>query len=344
MIKGITHDEGGKLFQVSKYKGKLATGLAPGEGKNNTNYPTSLGYFVLMKEVTEVKKVGNTKKTIHVKKWVENTELQEKLVESVRNKAPRRLEIISLFKNPEDMWDSHMAMYSGSEGLLCKSHGVGTKARKLSFNNDGERVWNSRSFDGVEGCAMTKCPDYIAGKCKPAGVLKLFPVLDLDPLPYRLSTRSINTIRGIESALNNIWTLLCAAHSVREQEAGKSLPFDGMFGVKMYLTHKKAKSGGHDIFVTELTPTPEFKETVMAPIQRGLERKINAAKLEGSAGSMSLLDQSSKLLLEDTVEESEAESTNDGDKQLGVEMAVEFDADADKNEDAAGKTIADLQN
>jgi hypothetical protein len=72
-----------------------------------------------------------------------------------------------------------------------------------------------------------------------------------------------------------------------------------MFGLKMYLVHKKIKSGGKDVFVTELLASKEFREDIMKVISRAITRKDDARALEGEAGAMSLLDIAASTLVDE---------------------------------------------
>jgi hypothetical protein len=152
LIKGLTHDEESGLSQmVVKYHGKISTGWAPQEGPNKKNAPAAAGFFRILKEVTKTERVGNTPETVAVKYWVLNEPIQKSLEKTVKDQRPRRVEIISLYKTPQEMWDSHLAMYSSSEGLLCKSHGKGENAKYLTFDPDGGRQWIDREFEGKKG-------------------------------------------------------------------------------------------------------------------------------------------------------------------------------------------------
>jgi len=290
-IIGLTHGEDGQIEnKITKFRGKISTGYGPKEGPNTKNHPVAAGHFVAMKEETKNQRIGT--ETITVNKWVENKDVQSKL-----GKTPRVLEIVSLFKSPEDMWDTFLAKYSG-DGLACRGNGVGTEAKYLTHNASGEREWKTKP------CTFTECPDYISGACKPNGVMKVYPTVDpTPPNPYKFETRSLNTIRNIECALEDIWNLLKTAHTVKELEAGQSLPFDGMFGLKMFITHKKTKSGGRDVFVSEIVASKEFKENIMKVINRAIEKKTEEQGLIGEAGATSLLDTAATVMLEgDTVD------------------------------------------
>ena len=330
MITGLTHDDSGVPNMNIKYRGKISTGYAPNEGPNKKNAPAAAGFFRILKEITRTERVGGSDKKVAVKEWVLNDIVQKALEKSLKSETPRRIEIVSLYQTPQEMWESSMAMYSGSEGLLCKSHGKGTTAKFLKFDADGNREWTERAFNGVPGCLYKDCPDFKSKKCKATGLMKCFPVLDLTPNPYRFETRSINTIVGIESSMLQLWNLLRVAHAVKEREADKKLQFDGFFGAKLYMIHKKIKSGGKEVFITDVMPTPDFISLVMEPIKRGLKFQVKQAALEGGGDGTSMLefDDIEQALLdlnpdEDTVPMSQ------NDEQ---EIATNFDADADKTE------------
>lgn len=342
MIKGLTHNQDGVLNMVEKFRGKISAGYAPGEGPNKKNYPIAAGFFRMLKEITETTRTGATETQVVIKRWILNEPIQKKLEKTLNNKMPRRIELVSFYKTPEEMWDSCLAMFSTSEGLMCKSHGQGTNARQLTFSPDGDRLWIDRLFDGQKGCTHEKCPDFISKKCKPLGMLKCFPVVDLAPNPYRFETRSINTIIGIESSLAKYWNLLNVAHAIKEREAGKSLKFDGFFGIKIYLVHKKMKSGGRDIFISELLSTKSFEDEIMEPIKRGLAMKSEQAKIKGSNESLSLLEMAGNALLETTVNDDTYEESMPLVIEDQKDIAVNFGADADKS-DSKETTLDDIK-
>jgi len=334
MIKGLTHNENGEINSTTKYRGKISTGYSPNIGPNTTNHPIPAGFFRMLKEVNKTERLKN-QKIVTKKLWVENKVAQEALekAQPVPSKTPRKLEIICLFKTPQEMWESSLSMYSSSEGLLCKSHGYGTIAKYLTFDPNGEREWVDRVFtreDGSEfkGCLFKDCPDYIGNKCKPIGLLKCFPSCDLAANPYRFETRSINTIMGIESTLSSLFSLLNAAHSIKQMEAKKPLNFDGLFGMKLNLIHRKIMSGGKEIYITDIMPTKEFNEMVMVPIRRGIDAKTKTYSLPGSQGSISLLQSAGEKLLKcDDVEDAEEIVPMDLDDQKDI--AVNFGQESD---------------
>jgi hypothetical protein len=323
MIVGVTHGEDGTIHKITKYRGKISTGFAAGEGTNKSNHPVPAGFFRLLREtITNQRTAGG--QVIATKQWVINTVAQEKLQE-VNNKSsdPRRLEFVCLYQTAEEFWESSLAMYGQSEGLLCKSHGMGTNARQLQYNDKGERSWIDRMFDGKVGCTFEKCPDYISKLCKPIGLMKIFPVVDMAPNPYRFETRSINTILGIESSLSDLSSLLKAAHAVKQIEAGKALPFDGFFGQRLIMWHHKVKSGGRDVYITDVLPTADFTKFVMEPIKRGIAHNISTAGLTGGSGQINLLTAQGQPQLADAEEVVPMEL----DDQRSI--AANFGADAD---------------
>lgn len=328
MIKGLTHDQDGILHKITKYSGKISTGYSSGEGPNKENHPVACGYFRMLSEVVKTSRIGASNKMISKKEWVLNESVQKSLEEQNKNsKTPRRIEHVVLFKTPEEMWDSTLSMYSSGDGLICQSHGEGTPAKYLQFTPDGEREWVFREFDGKKGCVYKECPDFKTNKCKPIGLMKVFPMVDLSPNPYRFETRSINTIIGIESSLQDLWTLLNASHHIKQMEAGHELPFDGLFGSRLYLAHRKIKSGGREVYITDLLPTPSFTQMVMEPIRRWLDQRQSNALLPGGGTMDSLLSGASQKLLESN------DSFNDLDIDDERAIAEQFSDGEEKPED-----------
>jgi hypothetical protein len=160
--------------------------------------------------------------------------------------------------------------------------------------------------------------------------MKIFPTCDLTSMPYRFETRSVNSIVGIESALADMWTLLRAAHTIRQFEEQKPISFDGLFGAKFFLVHRKIRSGGREVFITDLFPSPDFNQVVMQPIMRGLAQKKSMANLTGAAGTLPILEQAAERLLSGPAEVPQdidsLPSTLDLADQQGI--AVNFGADA----------------
>ena len=331
MIVGMTHDEGGILNNVIKYRGKISTGYEPKEPPNDKNAPVACGFYRMMKEIIKNQRIGTSQEIVAIKDWVINTEVQKALEKANNNSPqPKRIEIYSLYKSSGEMWESFLAKFSKTEGLLCKSHGRGTVAKHLVKGPNNERKWENR-FATEGNCPFDDCPDFKEGKCKQMGMMKCFPIVDLNPNPYRFETRSINTIIGFESAFMNLETLLRAAHMVKQIEAGKQLPYDGFFGAKMFLIHRKIKSGGRDVFISDLMPTPEFTESVMEPIKRGLASRAKQSRMIGEAGSVSLLSEASDRLLEVSKAALIEDATIDGPVPISIEdqkeVAIQFSSD-----------------
>jgi hypothetical protein len=333
MIVGMTHDEGGIVNNVTKYKGKISTGYEPNETPNTRNSPVAAGFYRMLKEIVKNQRIGVSQEIVSIKDWVLNTEVQKELEKANNNNPqPKRIEIYSLVKTSGEMWESFLAKFSKTEGLLCKSHGKNTIAKQLVVGPNGERKWEDR-FTELGGCPFRECPDFKEGNCKSMGMMKCFPTIDLNPNPYRFETRSINTIIGFESTFTNLETLLKAAHMVKQIEAGKILPYDGFFGARLFMVHKKVKSGGRDVFISDLIPTPDFTDSVMEPIKRGLAARSKQSKMiGGSAGSVSLLGDASEKMLEASRVALIEDANVDGVVPISLDeqkdIAVQFGSDA----------------
>lgn len=335
MIEGLTH-KNGIINQSTKYKGKISTGFAPGEGPNKSNHPIPCGYFRMLKEITINDRIGG--KDVTRKEWKVNEEVQKKLEQSLNDsKTPRKIDFICLFSSPEQMWDSYLGMYSSTDGLLCRGHGNSTIAKQLKVTGD-KREWLDRE------CKYKECPDFIKDSCKEIGIMKIFPILDISTNPYRFETRSLYTISGIEASLDKLWNLCKAAHIVKKFEAKKEIPFEGFFGMQFSLIHKKAKVGGRDVFVTDIIPTPETAAAIMEPIKRGIS-KNQAAALTAGGTSFSLLNADiDEAVLIEGPEEGPTAQMDIADERA---IASQFGSDAAKTEpdntalNAAAETLLD---
>jgi hypothetical protein len=337
MIKGLTHDVNGVINQTTKYKGKISTGFAPGEGPNKANHPIPCGYFRMLKEITINDRIGG--KDVIRKEWKLNEDIQKKLEETLNNsKTPRKIDFICLFSHPEQLWESSLAMYSSTDGLMCRGHGMSTVAKQLKVEGD-KRTWLDRE------CKYKECPDFMHKDCKEIGLMKVFPLIDISTNPYRFETRSLYTIAGIEASLDKLWNLCKAAHIIKKYEAKKDIPFEGFFGMQFSLIHKKTKGAGRDIFITDIIPTPETAAAIMEPIKRGI--KMNqAAALTAGGSSFSLLnaDIEEAVMIEGPEEGPAAAMDSEDEKAI----ASQFGADAAKTEpddaasmDAAAATLLD---
>jgi hypothetical protein len=283
MIVGLTHSsEGIAILDSNRVKGKISTGYAPMEGPNKGNHPVAAGHFRVMQSVVETLKFGG--KEEQVTKWKLWTAMQERLEQLSGSKMPTVLSFLSMYKTPEEMWDSNLSKF-GLTGLQCRSNGYGTVAKMLKMKGD-ERLWVEREFGDFKGCMHEKCPDFISGACSVQGSLKIFPVFDPSTEPYRFDTKSVYVIKEIESMLNKIYNMSKISHSCLEKEHGRSLPFDGLFGFKFHLFHKKKRIGGKEVFVTDLVPSDETSLAIMGPIKRVLSKNHKAALTGGPQTSV----------------------------------------------------------
>jgi len=298
----------------------------------------------MLKEVVRQSRAtsGNATQTM-LKDWLLNEAIQDLLIAANNgNLQPRKLQFISLYQSPDDMWESSLAMY-GNDGLVCKSHGEGTEAKHLTFAADGSRIWSPRVFNDTPGCIYRECPDFMAGKCKPIGLLKVHPIVDMEPNPYRFETRSINTIIGVESQLHDLFALSRASHAVKAQEQGNRIPFEGLFGAKLEMRHRKMTSGGREVFITDIVPSKEFAESLMVPIRRGIERN-NVAALSENGITTSMLENSSQALLESTEEEAGAIDALDTPVSMDVAdeqaIATQFNDPEEKKDESSKDTAS----
>jgi hypothetical protein len=130
-------------------------------------------------------------------------------------------------------------------------------------------------------------------------------------------------------------------------EEKKQLPFDGFFGAKLLLVHRKVKSGGREVFITDLYPSADFNASVMEPLKRALEKKSQMAVLAGASGNMGLLDMAANNLLAAPQEVMTPESVDDLPSALDLAdqqaVAVNFGADADEGEVAQPRSENDTE-
>lgn len=326
MIKGLTHDEEtGAMNSMVKYKGKISTGWQPNEGPNKKNAPAAAGFFRFLKQVNMTKIVNGVKTSIQ--QWSLNEVAQKKLIEFNKgSEQPRRIECMCFDATPETMWDCSLSKFSQSEGLLCKSYGKGTVPTELIYEGD-KRIRRPRLFDGKAECPYKECPDYKNGSCKEIGTLKVYPMVDLSINPYQFTTRSLNTIISIEHALKTMFSAAKAAHKMRCIQTGNdNVKFDGLTGIRFTLVHRKIKSGGRDVFVTQIEHSDEFSSYVMKTIQMGIEGKQKLLLEGGEIIEPSLMIESSVDDGEGDIPELPSLMSNEDEKQV----AVDFVADADK--------------
>ena len=175
--------------------------------------------------------------------------------------------------------------------------------------------------NGQTGCIYKNCPDWVEGHCKETAVLKCYPdVAFTPPNPYRLDTRSINSVSRMSSNILEIWDMLKVAHTIKERSLNKELEFNGFFGVELYLVHKKIRSGGRDVYITEIHPTKELRNMITEPISKGLSLFQGSNPLS--------LNNAGKSLLENKQSDVKAIDMSDIDDDVkdGVNIANEFAA------------------
>lgn len=292
MIVGLTHTQEKVAIQDEfRFKGKISTGFAPGEGPNKQNYPVACGFFRVLNSVIETKEFkGKVFQDTSWKLWVEMQKRLETLCGNIA--MPSIVSFVSMFKTPEEMWDSNLSKFSAS-GLACRSNGYGTPAKMLVQEGD-DRQWVNRKFGDFDGCMHETCPDFVSGACKPYGILKLFPLFDPSVEPYKYETKSAYVIKEIEGMLNRIYNLSQISHKCKQEEAGRELQFDGLFGLKFHLVHKKKKLGGKDVFISEVVPSEETSRVIMDPIKRVMSRNFKASLAGGAQVSLLGMSNSSQ--------------------------------------------------
>jgi hypothetical protein len=334
MIKGLTHDQvTGVMNAVAKFKGKISTGYQPLEAPNKTNSPKASGFFRILKQVNATTTLNGVKTTIQ--KWALNDTIQKELVKlNKSSNEPRRIECMCFDPTPDQMWESYLGKFSSSEGLECKSHGEGTVPIELVYEGD-KRVRKERLFDGKASCPYKNCPDYKKNACKEIGTMKAYPMVDLSINPYQFTTRSLNTISSIEYGLNTMYNAAAMAHKLRCIQTGNpNLKFDGLVGVKFTLVHRKIKSGGRDVFVTQIEHSDDFSSYIMKTIRQGIENK-QTLMLEGKEDR--IIDP--VLSIESTIDDGDGMDLIEGPSLISTEdekeIATDFAADADKKDDGS---------
>ena len=112
------------------------------------------------------------------------------------------------------------------------------------------------------------------------------------------------------------------AHNLYCQQSGSKTEFEGLRGNRFTLVHRKVKSGGRDVFITQIEYSDKFSNFIMSTLQRGIEAKQDLM-LSGE-----IIEPAN--LLEAPSEENEDTLMLTFDEQKSV--AVEFVADADKSD------------
>ena len=353
MIRGLTHDaETGILNRTVRFKGKISCGYAPKEPPNTGNFPQACGFFRMMKQVLKTTTVDG--KRVQFQEWTLDADLQKQLIDANKgNTNPRRIDAICMDMAPADMWESHLGKYSSSEGLICKSYGQGTIPMEVVYEGEN-RVWKPRLFNGKAECPYKDCPDYKEGACKVSGHLHVYPLLCDRLNPYQYSTRSQNTVIAIESALETMYRASAMAYKLKNGKLDQG--FMGLAGITYTLVHKKIKSGGREVFVTQIEFSEDFSAYAMKMIRMGVQRQQQQLmqnepdRVALSEGDQPLMIESNRgLAASELTDESDAADPNiPSGGGLGVEaekeVATDFAADADKAKsgaplDAAAATL-----
>lgn len=303
MITGLTHNLTGEANDQTRIRGKISTGYAPKEAPNTKDMAVASGFFRILKPVMVNVMIGG--KPTPMQKWVVDDVAQKLLIDANKgNTTPRRIEGIFMKRLPSQVWESFMGKFSKSDGLICKSQGKGSVAMEVVYDRNDKRSWKQRKFKDCDTCPYDECPDFKSGACKPTGLLKVHPLIMDRADPYQLSTHSINTILKIESALKQVYDLSAMAYMLKR--GGLDENFMGLAGITYTLIHKKVKSGGRDVFITELECGETFGAYAMRAIKEGIqaqnERILSGANLAqisitGSVTNTPVLAEPSQPLL-----------------------------------------------
>lgn len=285
MIRGITHDVDDVLIGRETWRGKISTGYAPGEAPGGKNRGPEQAHFLrIMRKVSETLSIPGSTETTRADKWVLNAPIQKLLEGEAKSEQPTLMRFTCMYRTPDEMWESFVGMFAAG-GLTCKSNGLGTAAFRAKIDAEGTKHWepyHSRNAEGNDTteCQLKSCPDFISGKCKLHGRLKVYPNIDLSMTPYRYDTTSEGAIAQIESMLHRVWSMLRTSHIIRCQTAGKKLKFDGLLGTQWVLNVIQFK-GSHGINSNvELQPGTSLQKYIMAPIQEELT-KVQQAQVAG---------------------------------------------------------------
>lgn len=329
MIKGLTHDvETGIINRTVKFRGKINTGYAPKEPPNTTNMSKACGFFRFMKQVLRTSK-DSTGKPIQFQEWVLDQDMQKLLQDANKGSTnPRRIEAICMDRDPDDMWDSHLGKYASGEGLVCKSYGKDTVPMQVAYEGE-KRVWRKRLFDGKAMCPYENCPDYKKGDCKNRGHLHVYPLIRDNRNPYQLSTTSKNSIIAIGAALEKMYRDLALVYFMKVGELDKG--FRGLAGTTYTLVHKKIKSGGRDVFVTQIEFSDEHSAYVMKTIRECVQAQQKALMAATIPNVAIAIESEKRIAIESNRDASVADINEDddaGDASTEV-TSVAVDADGD---------------
>jgi hypothetical protein len=140
-------------------------------------------------------------------------------------------------------------------------------AHRLTING------SSRSHVDIV-CTLKECEYYLDKTCKPTGRLFLYPLCDVMPCrPYKFETRSIVTVKSIETALYEMWEMAVLAHeSYCYNQHDNTIPFRGFKFSEFTLKSRRVIVGGNETYIVELYPTPEAIQRQRAPIMQIVDK------------------------------------------------------------------------
>lgn len=270
MIIGITHDKDGKIIKMMQAGGKVSIGLKPNSKINNCkNHPENTGVFRMFREYQEniITKNGPSS----VSRWELYEPAQKTLVmQNSRdpnnlNIYPRTIRFMLFHYDANEMWSTCMAAYK-SKCCFCRSNGMGTVASRLTIEGSKRGRVNLV-------CNLHECQYYIDKTCKPTGRLFLYPLCDFIPCrPYKFETRSVVTVKSIESALYDMWEMSNLAHEMYcFLQKDSKIPFRGFKFTEFMLKSRRMVVGGNETYIVEVYPTPEAIQRERDPINRVID-------------------------------------------------------------------------
>jgi Recombination directionality factor-like len=175
LIKGVTHDNEGRIVQHLSVSTKVAIGLPPTDGKNR---PTKLDHFVLLRKKKGPKGI----------EWELDPELMEHYGTSCKE-----IPIVLIDDDIENIFPTCYAWWTFTER---KCVGDGDSATRRTEKAPNGEPWSPCGKD---------CPELQDGLCKPSGDLR-FVLADFPRLGSvcRIHTTSYRSVRQIHSALQEI--------------------------------------------------------------------------------------------------------------------------------------------
>jgi len=333
MIYGLTHDKNtGQAKDTTQYFGKISTGYAAGEGPNKTDHPVGCGFYrILVQKQMRIPQSGG--KSVIIEKWIENPDVHNKV-----GKEPMALKFVCVGKHPSEIWQSRLAYWSNGR-IKCTGNG-----KTAVFSEDmGDGTVVSKDIT----CPYKECSYFKEERCKAEGRLKVGLVDDYHLTSmYRLDTKSINSIKSIESSLASIYETLERLHIMTGAPMSKFYE-KGMQGMILRMSLKPKKSGKHNVFITYIEIPPETEKILTDALIKAMGNQsfISIGKDPGDVIKIGG-HESNELIagdIEATVEESSADTvqtvvTQSEVKVVASEQKVAV-AEAVKVEEQPQKTV-----